>query len=149
MGGHDIIAGMHSHNLPWTLFLVELVKLLKFLGLIPGAIAAEGVRRYYQRRRQQKAMEGWPATAGTVRGGSVKKHGWRSYWVEFDYAYYVNEYRIGKYVRHFKRSNGASDFIRQVRNRQVNTHYDPADPDKSVILDRDIETIAMLAPQFG
>ncbi len=140
---------MNFHHFPWGLIALELIKLFKFLGIIPGAIAAAGVRRYYQKRRQAKAMEGWPAVDATIRGGEVTKHGWRSYWVEFGYTYFVGEYRIGKYVRHFKRSNDASDFIGQVRNKQVHAHYDPADPEKSVILDRDLEMLALLAPQFG
>lgn len=139
---------MHSHSWPWTLIFPELVKLLKFFGIIPGAAAAAGVRRYYQKRRQEKAMEGWLAVDATIRGGEIKEHGWRNYWVEFDYTYYVGEYRIGKYVCHFKRRDDASDFVGQVRNKRVHAHYDPGDPEKSVILDRDLEMVALLTPQF-
>lgn len=146
---HDIIAGMHSYHWPWPLILLELVKLLKAFGLIPGAIAAFGVRTLYQKWRQKKAMEGWPATDATIQSGNTLKDGFRSRWAEITYTYYVGEYRSGKYVRRFRRAEEAADFVRQVKDKRVHVHYNPDDPDKSVILDRDVEMIVMLAPQFG
>jgi Protein of unknown function (DUF3592) len=140
---------MHLHHWPWTLILLELAKLLKAFGLIPGAIAAFGVRRFYQKWRQNKAMAGWPATDATVQSGLTHKEGFRSYWAEVTYTYYVGEYRSGKYVRRFRRAEEAADFVRQVKDKRVHVHYNPDDPDKSVILDRDVEMIVMLEPQFG
>ncbi len=144
-----MIAGMHSHRWPWALILLELAKLLKAFGLIPGAIAAFGVRRLYQKWRQNKAMAGWPATDATIQSGTTHKESMRSYWAEVTYTYYVGEYRAGKYVRSFRKAEQAADFVRQVKDKRVHVHYNPDDPDKSVILDRDVEMIVMLAPQFG
>jgi hypothetical protein len=140
---------MHSHHWPWAIILLELVKLLKAFGLIPGAIAAFGVRRLYQKWRQKKAMEGWPATDATIQSGITHKEGFRSHWAEVTYTYYVGEYRAGKYVRRLRRAEEAADFVRQVKDKRVHVHYNPDDPDKSVILDRDVEMIVMLTPQFG
>lgn len=140
---------MHSHPWSWTLILIELVKLLKFLGIIPGAVAAAGVRRFYQKRRQKKAMEGWPATDATIRSTSVRKEGIRNYWATLNYTYYVGEYRLGSYVRHFRGKEQADDFARQLKDKRVHVHYDGSNPDKSVILDRDVEMVAMLAPEFS
>lgn len=139
---------MHSHSWPWTLVFIELVKLLKLLGIIPGAVAAAGVRRWYQKRRQKKAMEGWPATDATVRSGTVRKQGMRSYWAELSYTYYVGEYRLGTYLRRFRRKELAEEFVREVKEKRIHVHYDSSNPEKSVILDRDVEMVAMLAPQF-
>jgi Protein of unknown function (DUF3592) len=144
-----IIAAMHSHHWPWTLIFIELVKLLKVFGLIPGAFAAAGVRKLYQKRRQKRAMEGWPATDATIQSGNVRKEGMRSYWADLTYTYYVGEYRSGNYVRRFHRRELADDFVRQVKDKRIHVHYDGSNPDKSVILDRDVEMIAMLAPEFS
>jgi len=38
--------------------------------------------------------------------------------------------------------------VRQVKDKHVQVHYDVSSPDKSVILDRDLELIALLAPQY-
>ena len=146
---HGIIAVMHSHHWPWALIVPELVKLLKIFGLIPGAAAAFGLRRFYQKWRQKRAMEGWPATDATIQSGNTHKEGFRSNWAEVTYTYYVGEYRAGKYVRRFRKADEAADFVREVKDKRVHVHYNADDPDKSVILDRDIEMIAMLAPQFG
>lgn len=140
---------MHWHRWPWGLIFIELVKLLKVFGLIPGAFAAAGVRKLYQKRRQKKAMEGWPATDATIQSGHVRKEGMRSYWAELRYTYYVGEYRTGTYVRHFRREELADDFVCQLKDKRVHVHYDGANPDKSVILDRDVEMVAMLAPEFS
>jgi hypothetical protein len=57
-----ILSGMNFHHIPWGEIVFVLVKLLKIFGIIPGAIAAFGVRKLYQKWRQNKAMAGWPAT---------------------------------------------------------------------------------------
>lgn len=138
---------MHPH-IPWELIVASAVKLLKIFGIIPGAVAAMGVRRIIQKRLQQKAMEGWPATDARIQSASVHREG-RRHWVEITYSYYVGEYRAGTYVRAFKREQQADDFVRQMKEKAVRTHYNESDPDRSVILDRDIEMIVLLAPQYG
>jgi len=139
---------MNLHHIPWEPILFGLAKLLKTFGLIPGLFAAFGVRKFYQKWRQNRAVSGWPATDATILSGEVHKHGVWSFWTEITYSYFVGEYRSGKYVRHFRREEHADDFVRQVKNQRVQVHYDSANPNTSVILDRDLEMIALLAPQF-
>ncbi len=136
---------MSPHHVPWEAILLGLFKLLKTFGIIPGAIAAYGVRRAYQKWRQRRAMEGWPATDALIQGGQTHREGLRT-WVELTYSYYVGEYRSGAYVRHFRREEDADEFIRQVKDKRVQVHYSESSPDQSVILDRDLEMISMLAP---
>jgi hypothetical protein len=138
---------MNFHHLPWEPILLGIVKLLKVFGIIPGAMAAYGVRKLYQKRRQNKAMAGWPATDGTILSGQVHKEGMHS-WVELTYSYYVGEYRSGHHVHRFRREAEADDFVRQIKDKRVQVHYNASNPDKSVILDRDIEMVALLAPQY-
>jgi Protein of unknown function (DUF3592) len=140
---------MNLHHVPWEPVVLGLLKLLKTFGLIPGAFAAYGVRKLYQKWRQNRAIQGWPATDATLLTGEVHKQGLWSYWVEITYSYYVGEYRAGKYIRRFRREEHADDFVRQVKDKRVQVHYDSGNPDTSVILDRDLEMIALLAPQFG
>lgn len=138
-----------NQHIPWEAIFLGLLKLLKIFGILPGAIAAYGAQRFYQKRRQNKAMAGWPATDATIQTGQVHQEGWRRYWADVTYSYYVGEYRAGKYVRRFHREEDAEEFVRQVKDKRVQVHYNSADPDKSVILDRDLEMIVMMAPQFG
>ncbi len=93
-------------------------------------------------------MEGWPATDARVHSGSVRHEG-RRYWAELTYSYYVGEYRSGAYLRGFKREEQADDFLRQAKDKTVRVHYNGSDPNRSVLLDRDIEMIVLLAPQYG
>jgi hypothetical protein len=146
-GVHGILNPMSSHHIPWEALIFGLLKLLKVFGLIPGAIAAFGIRKLYQKWRQNKAISGWPATDATIQNGSVHKEGWRV-WVELTYTYYVGEYRTGTHVHKFRREEQADEFVRQVKDKRVHVHYDSNHPEKSVILDRDLELVAMLAPTY-
>jgi hypothetical protein len=148
LGPCGILSGMNFHHIPWGEVVFVLVKLLKMFGIIPGALAAFGVRKLYQKWRQNKAMDGWPATEATIQSGEVHNKGWRTFWVEITYIYYVGEYRTGKHVHRFHREEDADEFVRQVKDKRVQVHYNASDPDKSVILDRDLEVIVLLAPQF-
>jgi hypothetical protein len=139
---------MNIHHIPWEPLLLGALKLLKVFGIIPGAVAAFGVRKFYQKWRQNQATAGWPATDATILNGQVHKEGLRRIWAELTYSYYVGEYRAGKYVRRFRKEGDADEFIRQVRDKRVQVHYDRSDPEQSVILDRDLELVALLTPQF-
>jgi hypothetical protein len=137
---------MDAQAIHWWPFLWGGIKLLKGFGLLPGALAAIGVRRFYQKWRQRKAIAGWPTTEATIQSGEVHKHGTWSYWAEVAYTYHVGEYRLGHYVRHFRKEEQADDFVRQLKDRRIQVRFDEADPDNSVILDRDIEMVALLMP---
>lgn len=139
---------MEIQHLNWGPILVGAFKLLKGFGLLPGAIAAIGVRKLYQKWRQRQAIAGWPATGATIQSGVVHQKGARSHWAEITYSYYVGEYRAGHYVRHFRKEEQASEFIRQLKDKRIQVRYNDADPDKSVILERDLEMVALLQPEM-
>jgi hypothetical protein len=136
---------MHIH---WDLTILVIFKLLKMFGIVGGAVAAFWIRRMMQKRLQKRAMEGWPATDATIQWGKVHRESGR-YWAEITYSYFVGEYRSGTYIRGFPREEQAEDFIRQLKDKRTRVHYKESDPNKSVIVDRDLELIVMLAPQMG
>lgn len=72
----------------------------------------------------------------------------RNYWVEVTYSYCVGEYQSGTYVKRFKKEQQADDFARQLKDKRIRIHYKQGDPSNSVILDRDLEMVALLAPQL-
>jgi hypothetical protein len=135
---------MVDPHIHWEYLLVVL-KLLKSFGLIPGAVAAYFVQRWAQRRRQQKAMEGWPSVDGVVIGGKVVKQGPFNYWAEISYSYFVGEYRAGTYIRSFRRERDASNFVREMKDKRPRVHYKKSSPDVSTMLDRDVEMHASLS----
>jgi hypothetical protein len=136
----------YSH-LPWGWIVYWIVKLLKVFGIIPGAIAARWVQKLYQKQRQKRAMEGWPSTEATVQSAKVHTEG-RRHWAEVTYSYFVGEYRAGQYLRNFRKEDDADEFVRQVRDKRLQVHYKDSSPDKSVILDRDMDMIVHLIPQL-
>jgi hypothetical protein len=138
---------MNFLHLPWAVIVFWIIKLLKVFGIIPGAMAARWVQKFYQRRRQKRAIEGWPSTEATVQSGKVHTEGMR-HWAEVTYTYFIEEYRSGTYVRNFRKEEDADDFVRQVRDKRLQVHYKPSDPDTSVILDRDMEMVVLLVPQL-
>ena len=103
---------LHFH---WGLVAFWIVKLLKVFGIIPGAIAATWLRKLYQKRRQTKAMEGWPSTQATIQSGKVHTEGGR-HWAEITYSYFVAEYHSGTYVKNFRKEDDADEFVRQLRD---------------------------------
>jgi hypothetical protein len=139
---------MHPHAIHWEWIIFGLFKVLKAFGLIPGALAAFGLRKLYQKWRQRRAESGWPATDARVHSVELHAQGARSYWTEITYTYFVGEYRSGKHVHRFRRKQEAEEFVRQIRGKHVLVHYDTNKPDTSVILDRDLEMVALLAPQY-
>jgi len=139
---------MTTGHVPWHLILLGTIKVLKTFGLIPGAIAAFGLRKLFQKFRQKRAIAGWPATEATIQSAKVHQEGVRRYWAEITYSYYVGEYRAGTYLRRFRKEDDADEFVRQLRDKRIQVRYKDSDPDSSVILDRDIEMVALLTPQL-
>ena len=126
-------------------YIFVVIKLLKTFGLLPGAVAAYFMKRWWQKVRQQRAMNGWPSVEGVVVGGQVVKQGPWSYWAEIAYSYCVGEYRSGMYVRSFRREEEADAFVREMRDKRPRVHYKESTPDTSTMLDRDLEMIAPLS----
>ena len=139
---------MNSDSIHLTTLVALAIKLLAKFGLIPGFVAAFGVQKIRQKYRQRKAVEGWPSTDATIQWCKVHKEGVRNYWVEVTYSYYVGEYQSGTYVKTFKKEQQAEDFASQLKDKRIRIHYKQEDPSNSVILDRELEMVALLAPQL-
>lgn len=122
-------------------------KLLAKFGLIPGAAAGFGVKKLYQKWRQNRAFVSWPSTEARIQYAKVHSEGPRQYWAELTYTYYVEEYRSGTHVHRFRKEEEADEFIRQIKDKRLQARYNPAKPDESVILDRDLEMVTLLFPQ--
>jgi uncharacterized SAM-binding protein YcdF (DUF218 family) len=137
---------MHPGSYPVLIFLWAL-KLLKIFGLPLGAVVALGVRRLYQKWRANQALA-WPVANAIILGGQVKTTSRGLVFVELTYSYFVAEYRAGKYLRRLRRAEDAEEFIRQMKDKHVQVRYRESNPEHSVILDRDIEMLALLTPQM-
>jgi len=94
-------------------------------------------------------MECWPAVEARILWGTVERENSRRVWAHITYTCFVGEYRSGSYLRDFRREEDADEFVRQIKGKKLQIRHDPTDPDKSVILDRDLEMISTLAPQLG
>jgi superfamily I DNA and RNA helicase len=140
---------MNLHSIPWHLIIPAAFKLLAKFGLIPGAALGYGAKKLFQKRRQNRASESWLSTEARIQYGIVKKEGPRQFWVELTYTYFVGEYRTGKHVHRFRKEDEAEQFLSQIKDKRLQARYNPAKPDESVLLDRDIEMVAMLAPARG
>lgn len=138
---------MDLNHIPWHAIVLVAIKLLKTFGLIPGAVAAFGIRKLLQKRKQNRAIAGWPATEARILSGKVHTEGPRRHWAELTYSYYVEEYRSGTHVHRFRKEEDADEFIRQLKDMRVQVRYNTSKPDESVILDRDLEMLALLGPQ--
>jgi hypothetical protein len=135
---------MDPNHLPWHMVVL---RLLKVLGIVPDLGAAYWLLRFFQKWRQQKAAEGWPSVDATFLNAIVHDQGMRHFIAEVTYSCFVDEYRTGKHLRHFHKDEDAYEFVRQIKDKRVHVHYDAANPDRSVILDRDLELIVLLVLQ--
>jgi hypothetical protein len=70
------------------------------------------------------------------------------YWVEVSYRYYaMQEYRYGKYERHFRKKASAEAFAETMRGRSLQVRYREDSPDASVLMERDLEMAGALQLQ--
>jgi hypothetical protein len=98
---------------------------------------------------QGGAVKGWLAAEGRVHYGRVAREPDGKYEVDLTYSYYAGEYRSGSYIRRFRNEEEAYAFIREMKDKQITVRYSPRPPDDSVILDRDVESAALLSPLRG
>lgn len=113
-----------------------------FIAFIVGA-AAVAIRKYLQRLRESGAAM-WPSADGQVQTATVKKSQYGS-WVEVSYRYYARqEYRYGKYRRHFSRKAAAEAFAEAIRGRSIQVRFREDNPAESVVLEQDLQMIGVL-----
>jgi hypothetical protein len=112
-------------------------------GLGSGAVA---FRRYWQKLRENKAS-GWPSADAIIQSAEVKAH--EGYDVRVTYRYYAGqEYRYGKYSRHFRKKDAANEFADAIRGRNVPIRYREDNPSVSVLVERDLELAGILQGQL-
>ena len=113
-----------------------------FIAAVIGA-GAVAIRKYVQRIRENRAAM-WPSADGLVQTAIVKKSQYGS-WVDVSYRYYAQqEYRYGKYRRHFARKAAADSFAEAIRGRSVQVRYREDKPGESVLLERDLQMTGIL-----
>ena len=113
-----------------------------FIAAIIGA-GAVAIRKYMQRVRENKAAM-WPSADGQVQTATVKKSQYGC-WVDASYRYYAQqEYRFGKYRRHFARKAAAEAFAEAIRGRSVQVRYRDTNPNDSVLLEQDLQMTGVL-----
>jgi hypothetical protein len=131
----------------------SLRELLHHLGILTGMFQHFGVlifgavglmiRKYVQRLRENRAAM-WPSADGMVQTATVKKEQFGS-WVEVSYRYYAQqEYRYGKYRRHFARKGAAEAFAGAIRGRSIQVRFRDDKPGESVVLEQDLQMIGVL-----
>ncbi len=113
-----------------------------FFALIIGA-AVLAVRKYMQRVRENQAAM-WPSADGQVQTATLKKQQLGT-WVEISYRYYAQqEYRFGKYRRHFSRKAAAEAFAEAIRGRSIQVRFRDDKPSESVVLEQDLQMTGVL-----
>jgi hypothetical protein len=106
--------------------------------------------RRWRKRRREEIAQSWPSVEGIILGGRVlpipKTTRCNAI---LQYSYFVEEYRSGEYTHEFQKESDADDFIRQLKDKRVQIRYKQSNPNKSVLEQRTIEQLVMLAPRFG
>jgi len=116
---------------------------------IVAAWGAVYIRRGLKRRREAIAQS-WPSVEGIVLSGVVTAIPKTSHFhATLQYTYFLDEYRVGKYVHEFSNEPDADDFVRQLKDKRVQIRYKQSNPNKSVLEQSVIEQHVMLAPRFG
>jgi hypothetical protein len=84
----------------WHEFFRYIAPFQHFFYFAFGGVAI-ALRRYWQTIRENRAA-GWPSADGVVQATTVGTQ--NGSWVEAQYRYYaLQEYRYGKYRRHFRK----------------------------------------------
>ena len=97
---------------------------------------------------RRKRAAGWPVADGRIESVEVRKPNFsfttrRGYYVaELGYSYSVaGTLNSGRYKRDFPTEREANEFVRDLKEKAVVVHHDPAKPSVSAILEPDIEVL--------
>ena len=79
--------------------------------------------RRWQKRRREDSAQAWPSVQGVIVSARVHplpetKH----FHAIVQYAFFVDEYRTGKYIHEFSNEDEADDFVRQLRDKIGRAH---------------------------
>ena len=101
------------------------------------------VRNWWQRLREGRAAM-WPSATGEVQSVDLKK-AQPGYWAIVSYRYYAQqEYRYGKYRRHFRNKAAAQAFADALRGRTLQVRFRSEKPQESVLLEQDLQMTGVL-----
>jgi hypothetical protein len=104
----------------------------------------------WRKQRAEAAAQGWPSVDGRISGGVVKPiPKTKRFLATLTYTYFVGEYRTGKYIHEFSNESDADNFIRTMKDKNVQIRYKESNPDTSVLEQRTIEQHILLTPRFG
>lgn len=126
--------------------LWRLIRPFEYLVTFALGSGVVAVRRYWQKWRENGAT-GWPSADAIIQSAEVKAH--HGYDVHVSYRYYAGqEYRYGKYSRHFRKREPADAFADSVRGRNVPVRYRQDNPNVSVLVERDLELAGIVQNQM-
>jgi hypothetical protein len=102
---------------------------------------------------QRKRAAGWPVADGRIESVAVSKPSFsftakRGYYVaELGYSYSVAGSRnSGRYKRDFPTEKEADEFVRDLKDKAVVVHYNPANSSSSVLLEADMAAVLQNRP---
>jgi hypothetical protein len=124
----------HANGDPVHYWLVVLkYPLMLVVGLGASAILT------WQRKRKNEIAEGWPSVEGTIQFVDVSPiFDTTNFRATLTYSYFAGEYRSGKFTQDFYSEESANKFAQPMKDKKVPIHYNPKDPDKSVLEDADV-----------
>jgi hypothetical protein len=130
------------HARLWT----EPIKWVFYIGAGWGSIYLNR----WKKSRDEMVAQGWPSVEGRISSCTVARIPKTSRFnVVLKYTYFVEEYRLGQYVHEFAKESDADNFARQMRDQRIQIRYKQSNPNKSVLEQRVIEQLVLLAPHFG
>jgi hypothetical protein len=125
--------------------------ILKFAFRYASYFAAAWVAVFWsrwQKRRRENIAQAWPFVEGVILSGTVERIRKTSHYnATLQYSYFVEEYRTGTYVHEFAKEPEADEFVRQLKDKRVQIRYKQSNPNKSVLEQRVVEQIVLLAPR--
>lgn len=87
----------------------------------------------------------WTIVEGSVQHAKMIVGGGRDVgkYAVIAYSYFVDEYRSGEYTRTFVREDSALKFADAMRDKKVQVHYNPRDPDLSNLKDDEVDRLLL------
>jgi hypothetical protein len=119
------------------------------LAALIGLYAFIAFRRW-RKRRMENLAQAWPSVIGRLHDGHVDACGPGDRCIaNFNYDYFVGEYRAGTFTQSFSSQDSANDFIQSVKDKKVPIHYNPSKPDDSVLEPDDLPQPMFSGSQIG
>jgi hypothetical protein len=135
--------------IPWWQQILRSALFIKY----GGAFLLAWIGVYYRRwkkKHDEQIAQGWPSVEGRIVFSKVAQIPKTNKWLAtLTYTYFVGEYRTGEYHHEFPNEAAGEEFVRAMKDKNVQIRYKESNPDKSVLEQRAIEQHILLAPRFG